>query len=127
MSRLALFLMFTSIAASGCTSSESEAVKHGVGAACTKSADCTEAGQTCLTNFKGGYCGVKDCKKNADCPAGSLCVTHTDKVNYCFLQCTDKTQCNTSRGADVAANCSSSITFAEPATQAKACVPPSGN
>lgn len=112
---------------SGGSSSGSEADRHGVGAECAANTDCTEEGQLCLTQFKGGYCGVEDCTADADCPDGSACVAHVDGKNYCFLLCTDKTECNTNRTVDNEANCSSSITFVEDNMNKKACVPPSGN
>jgi hypothetical protein len=108
----------------GCGSGGSEAQRRGVGAACSSDTECTEAGQSCLA-FKGGYCGLADCHDDAGCPAGSVCVAHTDGKNYCFLICTDKPQCNLYRAADVEANCSSSVTFVGGKLNVKACVPPS--
>lgn len=105
--------------------SGSEADRRGVGASCTNADDCTEDGQSCLA-FKGGYCGVMGCALDTDCPTGSLCVSHTDGNNYCFLVCDTKDQCNRNRTADIEANCSSSVTYADKGT-GKACVPPSGN
>jgi hypothetical protein len=106
-------------------SSGSEAIRRGVGAACSNNADCTEPGQTCLS-FKGGYCGIAGCANDAGaCPQGSACVLHTDGQTYCFLICVDKPECNLNRLPEVEANCSSSVTFVEP-VNAKACVPPSG-
>ena len=107
-----------------CGDGGSEAQRRGVGSACAVNADCTETGQVCLT-FKGGYCGLADCQNNAGCPSGSACVAHTDGRNYCFLICTDKSQCNLHRSADVEANCSSNVTFVDGASNLKACVPPS--
>jgi hypothetical protein len=75
--------------------------------------------------FKGGYCGLQDCKADADCPAGSGCVAHTDGNSYCFLICTDKTQCNYTRPIDIESNCSSKIDFVSGQKTSKACVPPS--
>jgi hypothetical protein len=75
--------------------------------------------------FKGGYCGLEGCAEDIDCPAGSGCVTHEDGVNYCFLRCTDKPQCNYTRPVEIEANCSSNITFTDDAKGSKACVPPS--
>ena len=106
----------------GCGGGGTEAQRRGVGAACTANSDCA-AGLTCLT-FKGGYCGLAPCQDNAGCPAGSACVAHTDGKNYCFLVCTDKTQCNLYRSVDVEANCSSSVTFVDASFSAKACIPP---
>jgi hypothetical protein len=110
----------------GCSSgsSGSEAQRHGVGAACKSNTDCTESGQVCLP-FKGGYCGVANCTKDADCPGGSACVAHSDGKNYCFLICIDKPACNLGRPVDAESNCSSSVTFVGGTKGAKACVPPS--
>jgi hypothetical protein len=66
------------------------------------------------------------CTLDTDCPAGAACVMHDDGVNYCFRLCADKPECNRHRSLDNEANCSSSITFIDPArTEGKACVPPS--
>lgn len=130
--------MILGLMAFGCAddSSESEANKKGVGAQCTQDSECLQEGdcatgpcirQTCLNGFKGGYCGVKACTKNDECPTGSACVTHTDGNNYCFLQCSSKADCNVNRTAAYESNCSSSVTFVEKSTTGKACVPPSGN
>ena len=97
----------------------------GVGAQCTETAQCDVETQECLLDFKGGYCGVKDCTADLDCPEGSRCVTHDDGFNYCFLICVDKADCNVNRDVDNEANCSSSITFVEEPQDGKACVPPS--
>lgn len=102
----------------------SAAQQRGIGSTCDASLKCTETGQECLA-FKGGYCGLKGCKADGDCPAGSSCVAHTDGVNYCFLDCTDKLQCNVNRPAALEANCSSSITYVDGKKAGKACVPPS--
>ncbi|MGI5865101.1 MAG: hypothetical protein ACOX6T_24025 [Myxococcales bacterium] len=101
----------------------------GVGAECTSNDQCDSGDEdkplSCLTAFKGGYCGLAGCKANADCPESSICVTHEDAKNYCFRVCADKADCNANRTAEVESNCSSSITRVEEGTQ-KACVPPSG-
>ncbi|EDM73880.1 hypothetical protein PPSIR1_24109 [Plesiocystis pacifica SIR-1] len=105
---------------------ETEADMLGVGAECAANEDCLEE-QSCLTQFKGGYCGVTDCALDEDCPEGSACVAHTDGTNYCFRICTDKAECNANRDPDNESNCSANITFTDPETGAnKACVPPSG-
>jgi hypothetical protein len=132
-----LFLLLTlgaSGALLGCGGGGSEAQRRGVGAACASNDDCTEAGQSCLA-FKGGYCGLANCKVDAGqndagqndvgCPPGSACVAHTDGKNYCFLVCTDKPQCNLYRAVEVEANCSSNVTFVDGTLNIKACVPPS--
>jgi hypothetical protein len=102
----------------------------GVGATCDSNDDCLndpEHGivQECLTQFKGGYCGLEGCVGNADCPSGSACVTHDDGKNYCFRICVDKAECNQNRTPDTAANCSSNIDFVDGQAGWKACVPPS--
>ena len=112
---------------------KNEADEVGVGAQCEDSSDCQQpeddAGpvQECLTNFTGGYCGIKDCTANADCPEGSACVAHTDGVNYCFRQCAEKPECNVNRDPEVEANCSANVEWVEEDTPGKACVPPSGS
>ena len=87
---------------------------------------CANDKLTCLTQFKGGYCGASGCTSDAVCPEGSICVTHTDRVNYCFLVCVDKTECNVNRTAVNESNCSANITRVDGGSQ-KACVPPSGS
>lgn len=102
-----------------------EADRFGVGAACDNNDVCSEVANTCLLNFAGGYCGIADCVGDEDCPSGSRCVAHDDGSNYCFLICTDKTQCNINRPVEVESNCSANITFVDGDTGVKACVPPS--
>ncbi len=102
----------------------SAAQQRGVGDACAVDADCVEAGQKCLTSFKGGYCGIEGCMASADCPAGSRCVREGGST-FCFLICATKDQCNAYRPASAEANCSSSVTFTEADKGDKACVPPS--
>lgn len=99
----------------------------GVGAECATNDDCPDRSDfviSCLTAFRGGYCGVQGCTVHADCPEDSFCVAHTDGNDYCFRTCTDKAECNANRSADNESNCSSNITPTEPSTS-KACVPPS--
>ena len=104
----------------------SEAQQRGVGASCGDDDDCfsKEVALTCLP-FKGGYCGLEGCAGDDECPPGSACVQHDDGKNYCFLVCTDKSQCNPTRPPDIEANCSSNVTFIDQSNGAKACVPPS--
>jgi hypothetical protein len=98
----------------------------GIGAECTTTDECNvDDGQSCLTDFKGGYCGRQDCTGDVDCPDDSRCVAHTDGINYCFRVCVDKSECNANRSVDNEANCSSSITFVDQPSTGKACVPPS--
>lgn len=105
-----------------------EAVRRGVGAACTADPDCTEPGQTCLTDFKGGMCGIADCTSSAECPDGSVCVADPDLArNFCLLVCNDKADCNVHRSAAEEANCSSTlneIDMGGTGTDPKVCRPP---
>lgn len=126
-SLLLVFTLALSIGACGDDDDDhggTQADKLGVGAACANTDDCSIEGQICLP-FKGGYCGIADCKANTDCPDGSLCVTHDDGKNYCFRVCIDKLDCNRNRPVDFEANCSSNITFVDGKKGSKACVPPS--
>ena len=115
----------------GCGDDASEADRLGVGAECTGSADCDvvdEVELDCLTQFKGGYCGLADCEGDEDCPQGSACVTHSgDGKNYCFRLCEIKPDCNRNRASDNEANCVGSIDFVDPRNERKACEPPSGS
>jgi hypothetical protein len=123
MQSLALATLVSALAVSGCSSN---ADTLGVGAQCTKTSECdTKLNEVCLTQFKGGYCGLEGCMHNTDCPTDSACVMHTDGHNYCFRTCSTKTDCNANRDPANEANCSSSVTFTDPQTNAKACVPPS--
>ena len=107
----------------GCGSNESQANRLGVGADCTVSSDCNTPGQVCLTEFKGGYCGVSACLHDADCPQGSACVTD-NQTNYCFLICAQKTDCNLHRTAADESDCTSSLTFVDGDMNRKVCRPP---
>ena len=123
-----LLITLSLISLSACGDDEgSEADRRGVGAQCASADDCTEEGQSCLTQFKGGYCGVQDCVHDADCPAGSACIAHDDQKNYCFLICVEKVDCNINRDLENESNCSSSVTFVDGTMSRKACVPPSGS
>jgi len=103
----------------------------GVGAECTMDDECAQSNvdgglsSSCLTQFKGGYCGIEDCTAQDDCPEGSACVMHDDGNNYCFRLCLNKDECNLNRSPDNESNCSSNIDFAGGADLGKACVPPS--
>ena len=108
----------------GCGGGTSEAIKRGVGSECNASLTCSESGQVCLTQFKGGYCGVSPCLHDSDCPGGSACVTEDDQVNYCFLICADKPDCNVKRTLDNESNCTSSLTFVDGTNSRKVCRPP---
>jgi len=132
---LALCLLVALGACSDDTEPVVEADQVGVGASCSADAPCpavqndddgTTTTLECLEQFKGGYCGLQGCAANADCPAGAACVAMDDGVNYCFRLCADKAECNENRPPEEESNCSSSVTYVEPATDGKACVPPSG-
>ena len=112
------------VAAVGCGSGQSEAVRRGVGSECNASQMCTEMGQVCLTEFKGGYCGVSGCQHDSECQAGSACVTENG-TNYCFLICADKPECNVKRTLDNESNCTSSLSFVDGTMGRKVCNPPS--
>jgi hypothetical protein len=104
----------------------SDADSLGVGAQCKATTDCnTDLQEVCLTQFKGGYCGLAGCTHDVGCPADSACVAHSDGHNYCFRICADKAECNANRDPANEANCSSSVTFVDAAGARKACVPPS--
>lgn len=106
----------------------SEADELGIGAQCTDSEECLQDEtfvQECLTNFAGGYCGIRDCVSDLDCPEDAACIAHTDGINYCFRTCIDKPDCNANRDVENESNCSSSVDFVEGANGRKACVPPS--
>ena len=102
----------------------SEAIRCGVGVECNADLKCSEIGQICLTEFKGGYCGVANCAHDADCPAGSACVTADNQTNYCFLICVDKPDCNPHRSVDNESNCTSSLTLVDGTMGRKVCNPP---
>jgi len=108
----------------GCGGGTSEAIRRGVGAECNADLMCTESGQACLPQFKGGYCGVSACVHDSDCPQGSACVTEDDQINYCFLICVDKPDCNVNRSAANESNCTSSLTFVDGTNGLKVCRPP---
>ena len=109
-----------------CGGDESEADRLGIGAQCSAAEDCLiELDQTCLPNFKGGYCGLAACEGDLDCPEDAACIAHDDGVNYCFRTCADKLECNEHRDVENEANCSSSVTFVDGTQGRKACVPPS--
>jgi hypothetical protein len=129
----ALFCAWLWIA--GCGDDEGNAADQvGVGAACSPGDPCPKASRngaqvdlTCIQAFRGGYCGIKDCQADTDCPDGSACVNHDDGSRYCFRTCLDKSECNRNRDAENESNCSSNVDFAQATTDAKACVPPSSS
>ena len=126
---------FLVVASLGCGDDEgddgtSEAVRRGVGVACAENSDCTERGQVCLSEFKGGMCGIADCTTSSECPEGSVCVADPELArNFCLLVCTDKPDCNVRRPAESEANCSSSLNAIDTpdggTNDPKVCRPPS--
>ena len=117
----------------GCGDDENESDKLGIGAQCTTNDQCnTDENQSCLTNFKGGYCSTPSgCTQSSDCPEGSACIAHDEGgtvTNYCFRICADKPDCNANRDAENESNCVGSVDFASGEKEGvKACVPPSGS
>ena len=136
--RATLLGTFLSLVALGCGDDDANtADRVGIAATCTMTSDCAAVESDaadggivqlqCLTQFKGGYCGLPDCTVSADCPRGSICVLHEDGNTYCFRECLDKPECNVNRPVEDEANCSSSFTWNDPADDMgeKACIPPS--
>ena len=127
MLRALAMVVLACLFASGCDES---AVERGVGAACSKNEDCTESGQVCLTEFKGGMCGIANCTSSSACPSGSVCVADPDfSKNYCLLTCVDKPDCNQNRPVESEASCSSTLNQVDPpdgGTSPKVCRPPNG-
>jgi hypothetical protein len=106
---------------------DNESDRVGIASECTTDADCPRVGDfqlTCLTMFKGGYCGLAGCVEDTDCPLGAACVAENGG-NYCFRECIEKPECNANRTPDNEANCVSSVAHVG-ASNAKVCVPPSG-
>jgi hypothetical protein len=122
----AILLSLTLASVFACSSDDADSL--GIAAECTATEECDEStDQICLTDFKGGYCGIKDCIGDEDCPPASACVAHDDGSNYCFRTCVDKSECNANRSADQEANCAANISFVDTQDEGiKACVPPSG-
>ena len=119
-----LCALVVTVLLANCGNDTSEAIKRGVGAECNASLACTETNQACLTEFKGGYCGVSSCAHDTNCPAGSACVTDDNQTNYCFLICADKPDCNVRRSVDNESSCTSSLTFIDGTMGRKVCRPP---
>lgn len=120
-----LYAAILSASVAGCGGDDADSL--GVGAQCTATADCDdELAQTCLTQFKGGYCGITGCAHDTDCPADSACIRHDDQINYCFRTCGTKADCNANRDPVNEANCSSTAIFVDGDMGRKACSPPNG-
>lgn len=126
LERLGLLAIVLAMTAGLACGGGNDADRVGIAADCTKDGDCPKVGDfqlTCLTAFKGGYCGLQGCTKDEDCPNGAACIA-VGGTNYCFRTCVDKPECNANRTVDNEANCVSSVTHVGTST-AKACVPPS--
>ncbi len=98
-----------------------------IGGECLSAEDCDDGDDDtppldCLAEFKGGTCGRRDCAADEDCPKGSICVD-LEGTTYCFLVCTQKSQCNENRTLENEANCSSNVDPVGGGTD-KVCVPP---
>lgn len=112
---------------------DDDAVARGVGAACATDEDCTEEGQRCLAQFKGGMCGIAGCTASSMCPAGSVCVDDPDLgESFCLLTCVDKPDCNVHRSVDDEANCSSTLNAVDEGldggvADTKVCRPPNAS
>jgi len=128
-----IWVVGVSLLVLGCGDGSTEADRIGVGAQCTASGECESPDEAfeleCLTQFKGGYCGLEGCDGDDKCPEGSACVTHDDGVNYCFRVCVNKyPDCNFNRDPENEANCNGSgtVDFVDDPKERKVCVPPSG-
>ena len=107
---------------------DNDSDRLGIASECTMDADCPMVDGlqlTCLTMFKGGYCGLQGCVQDADCPLGAACVSEEGGV-YCFRECIDKPECNVRRSLANEANCVGSAVHVG-LSMSKVCVPPSGN
>jgi hypothetical protein len=66
----------------------------GIGTECSSVLPCT-SGLECTTSSVGGYCVMKGCEKDGDCPSDSSCLNHEDhgdcvrscSFNYCIQTC----------------------------------------
>ena len=128
LARRSTFLAFllAATAAPSCGGGN-ESDRVGIAAECTKDEDCPKVSDlqlTCLTVFRGGYCGLRGCTQDADCPLGAACVLEAG-ASYCFRECIEKPECNYQRSPENEANCVSSATHLGISTS-KVCVPPSG-
>lgn len=83
----------------------------GLGAVCGVDGDC-DAGLECLDEINGGYCGVRGCQSNGDCPPDSMCVNHAG-INYCARTCAAASDCSFCRYDNVVATCRTDVEFVE--------------
>lgn len=123
---LPTWLLVLALSGAAACGGGNESDRVGIAGECAKDTDCPKVGDfqlTCLTAFKGGYCGLQGCTKDEECPVGAACVAESG-ANYCFRTCVDKSECNANRTVDNEANCVGSVTHVGVST-AKACVPPS--
>lgn len=68
-----------------------------------------------------------DDANDTDCPEGSACVVDdVNSMNYCFLICVEKADCNANRPVESEASCTSSLTFVDGDMGRKACRPSHG-
>jgi len=95
----------------------------GAGAGCAADGDCA-SGLSCITTFKGGYCGRQGCKVNVDCGKDSACIVAGDGKNYCFKTCQAPSDCSFCRRDGFYATCANNAVFAETGTVGSVCVPP---
>lgn len=135
LKKLNVFILFALASlVMACGDDTTEADRVGVASECSRTSDCPialvgaeEVQLSCLDAFKGGYCGIAECRDGRDCPDGSICVAHTDGENYCFRACDHKSECNANRSEAQKANCSANFEWAEPSEDdgRKACIPSS--
>lgn len=122
------------LSALGC-SGGNEADRIGIASECGNDDDCPlvkiaseDVHLMCLTQFTAGYCAIEGCQRASDCPEGATCVAHDDGKEYCFRECSNKSECNANRSPDGEANCSANFDFKDPGDEVsglKACIPPS--
>lgn len=95
------------------------------GAECEVDSDCERSvGQTCLTGFQGGYCGIMDCRTSNACPEDSACALHPNGHSYCLRTCLAEVDCNDFRSGDAQILCSDEAPFIDDQPEnLLACVP----
>jgi hypothetical protein len=81
----------------------------GLGAVCKAEADCG-GGLVCIGEIDGGYCGVRDCQTDGDCPMNSMCINHAG-LNYCARTCAAASDCSFCRHDNVVGSCRSDVEF----------------
>ncbi|HEX2879439.1 MAG TPA: hypothetical protein VHO25_07870 [Polyangiaceae bacterium] len=93
----------------------------GVGADCSSDTDCN--GLECISDFRGGYCGRRDCTSNDDCPGDTSCVVAADGHNYCLKNCGADSDCSFCRHDGVFASCSTDVDFIDAGMSTAVCLP----